>query len=159
VNQYIGLEIYNSMDKETQKELWADAIKQFQRDMIAKFGTLRNYSIWRLKQRGFNSDKEYIEFYLAPSEGVKTYHEYQTVMAKKAGFKSRYERMLEKAKSQGFNSLYEVYQNRYKKRGFKSQKEYRDFLCKKWGVKNYSQLTKLKKKLKQNEGVKHDGGF
>ncbi|MFA6074072.1 MAG: hypothetical protein WC758_08195 [Candidatus Woesearchaeota archaeon] len=148
VNRYIGNEVYRKVDRQTQIELWNEALRMLKLEMTMKFGTFRNYMKFRLKQRGFNSDKEYIELYLAPSEGVKTYNEYQTVKAKQAGFKSRYDRMLKKVNSQGFNTLHEVYLIRYKKRGFNSQKEYRNFLCKKWGVKNYNELTKLKKNIK-----------
>lgn len=153
IERYVGRELYYQCDPESRKILFADAVKQFQLDMIQKFGTLRNYQKHWLKEQGFNSDKEYIENYLAPSVGVKTYHEYQTVMAKKSGFKNRYDRMLQKAKSNGFTSLHELYLLRYEKRGFSSQKEYRDFLCKKWGVDNYSQLTKLKRKLNSETAI------
>jgi hypothetical protein len=144
VNQYIGKEVYSHSSKEIKYILISDAMRQFQLEMVQKFGSLRNYTLDWMKRNGFENDKEYVK-YLAETKGVDTNNEYQIVCAKEAGFKSRYDRMLKKAKEQGFVNLSEKYLKRFKERGFNSQREYRDFLCKKNGVNNYSQLLRIRK--------------
>lgn len=151
VNKYIGKEIYKKSITEVKKILFADAVKMFQLEMIHKFGSLRNYQKDWLKRNGFKDDKDYIVF-LAKQNGVKTCHEYQTLMSIRAGFKNRYERMLSKAKSNGYSTLHQVHEERHRKRGFENQADYRRYLANKNGCKTYSELLKKNRleKLRKN---------
>jgi len=160
VNKYIGKEIYNQVDKETKIILIADAMNQFQLEMIQRFGSLRNYAKDWMKRNGFENEKEYIK-YLAYTKGVKTNNEYQRECAKEAGFKSRYDRINKKAQSQGYHSYHHLKLERLKNRGFNSERKYREYLLEREGnnLKTYSQLLKKNKLIKEGKDFIIDKGY
>lgn len=145
INQYIGLESYKSVSKDTRYILLKEANKEFHRRMESIYGSMSNYQrkwaktnlglTWYqyqtelAKLRGFKNDYEY-KIYLVKKLGFKSYSDYQNYLVKKRGFRNRTD--------------YE--EQRIQKRGFKSMKQYRDKIAKDLGFKSYSERRMYWKK-------------
>lgn len=147
IKKYIGDEIYSKLNKKTREYMIRKAKKEFQMDVIRRFGSIYNYhKDWCLKH-GFKSVYDYQTQYVK-SYGFSSYEEYLNFRYRKKGYKNRSEAVLHRAKELGFNSINELNLHRLKKRGFVSIADYKIFLARKKGFKSYSQLCKHNKKIK-----------
>lgn len=103
----------------------SDALEKFRIDMKRRFGSDKNYRLWRAQKYGFKNEKEY-RLSIAKSYGCKSTLEQANLLAKKQGFKSAYDR----------------FKISLKNRGFKTATEYGDYCARKAGFKDLADRRK-----------------
>lgn len=78
----IGKEIYYKSHPLTKIELFQMALKEFFMWQIKTFGSRHKYNLYIIKRNGFESPKEYLDFW-AESKGLANYSEYNRGYRKK----------------------------------------------------------------------------
>lgn len=71
----VGREFYNKAHGESKPELLMFGIKIFQDELKQKLGSLHNYNVWRAKQLGFKSFRDYLDNW-AQSNGFEDFLDY-----------------------------------------------------------------------------------
>jgi len=74
IKGYIGSENYNLVQGETKEILITDALEQFKREIICKWGSEYLYHVAWAKKRGFRNLYEY-QKYLGERQGFKNFYQ------------------------------------------------------------------------------------
>jgi hypothetical protein len=145
----------NSTHKKTGRKIWRKLCGKCHGDKIAAKHGLKNLSqviaknagfenhraleLHRIKERGFSSEREYLD-HRAREQGFENLRALELHRLKERGFSSEREYLDHRAREQGFENLRALELHRLKERGFSSEREYLEHKAREQGFESHYAL-------------------